>query len=212
MVAGEHSEAAMARRSSRASDARTGRARCRDTTSTISSSRPSVVNSPSDLRTPRSSDVSRNSVSKRAGRRRLNQVADGRQRVEQEVRVDLRPQRAQLRFCCQLADFLFANFAVVPFVGDADRVDPTCDEHGNGFQRRHVVGQQPAACTQLADRENKPRLICRRYGDAGRRWRGQADAAEAACEVGGLSAADDRYAERVAAPMLSTRATPQTRR
>jgi hypothetical protein len=36
------------------------------------------------------------------GRRRLNEVPDGRQRVEQEVRVDLRAQGAQLRFRCEL--------------------------------------------------------------------------------------------------------------
>ena len=120
--------------------------------------------------------------------------------------------RAQFRFCCQLADFLFANFAVVSFVRDADRVDPTCDEHGDGFQRRHVVGQQPAACAQLADRENESRLIRRRYGDAGRRWRGQAVAAETIRDVDGLSAADDRNAERRRVPAMSTRARSQTPR
>jgi hypothetical protein len=82
------------------------------------------------------------------------------------------------------------------FVRDADRVDPAC-EHGDGFQRRHVVRQQPAACAQLANRENESRLIRRRNGDAGV-VTGQAVAAETIRDVGGVSAADERNAERLA--------------
>ena len=46
----------------------------------------------------------------RARRRRLDQIANRRQRIEQKVRIDLRAERAQLGFCGQLADFLFAKF------------------------------------------------------------------------------------------------------
>ena len=45
----------------------------------------------------------------RARRRRLDQVADRRQRIEQEVRIDLGAERAQLGFGRQLADFLLAE-------------------------------------------------------------------------------------------------------
>ena len=45
----------------------------------------------------------------RARRRRLNQVADRRQRVEEKVRIDLRAQRPQLGFGRELADLLLAE-------------------------------------------------------------------------------------------------------
>ena len=51
----------------------------------------------------------------RAGRRRLNQIADRRQRVEEEVRVDLRAQRPQLGLGRELADLLLAQLALVAF-------------------------------------------------------------------------------------------------
>ena len=75
----------------------------------------------------------------RALRRRLNQVADRRQRVEQEVRVDLRSQRAQLRFGGELADLLFADPPVVSLAGDADRIDAASDHEGDGFEKAVVV-------------------------------------------------------------------------
>ena len=59
----------------------------------------------------------------RAAWRRLNEIADRRERVEEEVRIDLRAQRAQLGFGHQPADFLLAELALVPFARQANRVD-----------------------------------------------------------------------------------------
>ena len=52
----------------------------------------------------------------RAGRRGFNQVADGRQRVEQKVRVDLRAQGAQFGLGREAHDLLFAQPLVITLV------------------------------------------------------------------------------------------------
>src|SRR6185295_7833020 len=62
-----------------------------------------------------------------ARRSRLNQVADGRQSVEQKVRVDLGTECAQLRFRRELADFPLANLALVSLIRHPNRVDVAGD-------------------------------------------------------------------------------------
>src|SRR5207244_9015653 len=100
-------------------------------------------------------------------RRRLDQVADGGQRVEKEVRIDLRTKSAQLRLTRQLADLLFANFSSVSLVRDSDRIDSTSDHHGNCLECRHIVGQEAPPRAQWANGEHELRLIGGRYGDTG---------------------------------------------
>jgi hypothetical protein len=102
-----------------------------------------VVCSPSDRRTPRSSAVSCISVSS-ATRRGLNQITDRRQRVEEEVRVSLRPQRAQLRLGRQLRDLLLAHFALVALRADADAVDPA-----RGGDRRRIDAERSSESSRL---------------------------------------------------------------
>ena len=70
----------------------------------------------------------------RPRRRRLDQVADGRQRVEEEVRIDLRAQGAQLRFGGELAVVLLAELALVTFPRDAKRVDAARDQDRDRLQ------------------------------------------------------------------------------
>ena len=110
-----------------------------------------MVNSPSDRSTPRSSAVSRSSVFERARRRRLDQVADGRQRVEQEVRIDLRAQRLQLGLGRQLLHLLFAQLRLVALVREADRVDAARRDPEHRVEQRLVVREQAASAGQLAD-------------------------------------------------------------
>ena len=120
-----------------------------------SSSRPSVVNSPSERSTLRSSAVSRISVVERAGRRGLNQVADRRQRVEQEMRIDLRAQRPQLGLGGQLADLLLAQLARVALVREADRVDAAADERRRSPRARR--GRPRAAAGRRSARRPRAR-------------------------------------------------------
>ena len=108
----------------------------------------------------------------RARRRRLDQVSDRRERIEQEMRIELRAERAQLGLRRQLADFLLAKSAIVPLGRDPDGVDATRHDHGDRFQRGEVVRQEPTASAQLADREGETWLIGRRDRDPrGRRRR-----------------------------------------
>ena len=84
-----------------------------------------------------------------ARRRSLNQIPDRGQRVEQEVWIDLGAKRAELGFRRELADFLFAKFAVIPLVRDPNRVDPARHRHRDGFQRGDIVRQQASASTAV---------------------------------------------------------------
>ena len=68
----------------------------------MSSSRPSVVNSPSERRTRSKQRRQSQQRLQRARRCRLNQIADRGQRVEQEMGIDLRPQRSKLGFAREL--------------------------------------------------------------------------------------------------------------
>ena len=131
----------------------------------MSSSRPSVVNSPSERSTPRSKRRQPQQRLQRAGRRRLDQVADGRERIEQEVRIDLGAQRAQLCFGGELADFLLADFAMVPLARDPDRVDATRDTTAIASSVATIVGQERRPPLNCADGERETRRIGRRHGD-----------------------------------------------
>ena len=113
----------------------------------------------------------------RARRRGLDQVADGGERVEQEVRVDLGAQRPQLGLAGQLADFLLAQLARVALVRDsriASMRRPTSD--GDRVERGVIVRQQPASADQPAHLERVVRQLGDRHVD-GRRSRCRAASA-----------------------------------
>ena len=76
---------------------------------------------------------------KRSRRCGLDEMADGGQRVEKKVRIDLRAQRPKLRFRGEPAHFLFANLAVVPFLRDPDRVNSSRDDHRHGLEHDQIV-------------------------------------------------------------------------
>jgi hypothetical protein len=87
----------------------------------------------------------------RSRRGRLNQVTNGRQRVEEEVWIDLCAERFQLRFSRKLADFLFADLAIEPLAGDSNGVDSPRHSYGDGLERRDIVGQKPPAAREVVD-------------------------------------------------------------
>ena len=121
----------------------------------------------------------------RPRRRRLNQVADRRQRVEQEVRVDLRAQRAQLGFGRQLADLLLAQLALVALARDPDGVDAPRDDHA----------RSPRACATSSDSRRRPPVSGAIAMREARRF-----ARPARCTIarrtGAPSAADDERSRR----------------
>ena len=67
------------------------------------------------------------------------------------MRIDLRAKRLQLRFRRQLADFLFADFAIESLAGDSNRVDTSRDGNGDGLERRDIVGQKSPAAREVID-------------------------------------------------------------
>jgi hypothetical protein len=103
----------------------------------------------------------------RPRRRCLNEVADGGQRIEQEMRIDLSPERSQLGFTRELADLLLPNFALIAFAGQTDRVDAAGHGDRDGVKRRHIVGQETAAAGQAVDLDGKSGHIRGRHDDRG---------------------------------------------
>ncbi len=103
-------------------------------------SAPSVANSPSPCRrTPRSSAVNCSKVFHRAVRRSLNQVADGCQGIEEEMRIDLSAEGAELGFRRQFVHLLLVEVAHAAFVNDAHRINPPRDHHRDGFQQSEII-------------------------------------------------------------------------
>ena len=111
---------------------------------------------------------SRNSVVRARSGAASDEMTDRRQRVEQKVRVDLRPQRPELRFGRQSPDVLFAKGLLMAFLLDADGVHAAREQLGHRLQHRDVVGQQPPAAAQIAHENRESRPIGRGNGDVRR--------------------------------------------
>ena len=101
----------------------------------------------------------------RARRRGLDQVADRGQRVEQEMRIDLRAQRPELRFGRELADLLLADLALVALVGDADAVDAPGGDHGDRLEGREIIGKEPPSARDFRNRNRVSRGLAGRHED-----------------------------------------------
>src|SRR5204862_5498939 len=110
---------------------------------------------------------------------RLNQITDRRQRVEQEVRIDLAAERSQLRFGGKAADFLHADLAVRAFARQTDRIDPATELRSDRLERGEVVRQEATTADELPDLERVPRRFGHRYVDRRHRFRSAAVCFEA---------------------------------
>ena len=88
-----------------------------------------------------------------AWRRGLDQVADRRQRVEEEVRIELCAQGAELGLGREPADFLLARLPLVALVHHAARHRGGAREGAASLERREIVREQSTPARQPADRE-----------------------------------------------------------
>ena len=81
------------------------------------------------------------------------------------MRIDLRPQRAQFRFCCELADVLLAKTLFVALAREPQRVDTPCGHERDVAQECHVIRQKQAPARKMADIDRVSRRFGRRNLD-----------------------------------------------
>src|SRR4051812_18339240 len=103
----------------------------------------------------------------RTFRRGLNEVTNGGERIEQEVRIQLRPERAELGFGGKAQDLLLSGLALVTLTRDADRVDAACCGRAHVIEQGDVIREETPAGSEPRNIDEETWRLCGRHSHYG---------------------------------------------